>query len=155
MADAGIPGSCSSARMACAFCRKRKLRCDRQMPKCNSCQRFGYDCEYGPPKGQAKRDQRVNSNPSHVRRLEDRLGKPLLPSSDIRLSRSRGRPGRKATSANDESATETTRSGYARFGIRYSGYHSCAGRGERFIRTKCNSGTVSGLAAMTAIEGFC
>ena len=32
-------------RMACALCRRRKLRCNRQLP-CDSCTRLGFDCLY-------------------------------------------------------------------------------------------------------------
>ncbi|KAH9208250.1 fungal-specific transcription factor domain-containing protein [Leptodontidium sp. 2 PMI_412] len=71
MADLGTADTRSSGRMACAFCRKRKLRCDRQLPKCESCQRFEYECEYGPRKGLARKEQKS----SPVRRLEDRLGR--------------------------------------------------------------------------------
>lgn len=86
-------------RMACAFCKKRKLRCNKALPQCESCvgcslpfrqwigdlmdwytqqRRFGYDCEYGPPKLLAKKDQKPNASTSHVKRIEDRLGKSLF-----------------------------------------------------------------------------
>lgn len=60
--------------MACAFCRKRKLRCNREVPKCDSCLKFGYDCEYAPPKEGTKKDPKSGPNPSHVKKFEDRLG---------------------------------------------------------------------------------
>jgi Fungal Zn(2)-Cys(6) binuclear cluster domain len=38
-------------RMACALCRRRKLRCNRQLP-CDSCTRLGFDCVYEASKSQ-------------------------------------------------------------------------------------------------------
>lgn len=38
-------------RMACALCRRRKLRCNRQLP-CDSCTRLGFDCVYEAAKSQ-------------------------------------------------------------------------------------------------------
>lgn len=64
-----------SGRMACAFCRKRKLRCNREVPKCDSCLKFGYDCEYAPPKESSKKDPKSGPTPSHVKKFEDRLGR--------------------------------------------------------------------------------
>ena len=64
------PGSGSLGRTACSFCRRRKLKCDRRSP-CESCQKFGFECEYaGISSGSSKPD--VKS--SRVRQLEDRLG---------------------------------------------------------------------------------
>ena len=73
----GLPSNIP-VRMACSFCRKRKLRCNREMPKCDSCLKFGYECEYGPPREPSKREQKTGVNPSHVKKFEDRLGKRIL-----------------------------------------------------------------------------
>ncbi|KAL8854561.1 MAG: hypothetical protein Q9221_000596 [Calogaya cf. arnoldii] len=48
-------------RVACAICRKRKLKCDGGRPKCATCARLGHDCAYdqlrrksGPKRGYVK-----------------------------------------------------------------------------------------------------
>ncbi|KAL8859483.1 MAG: hypothetical protein Q9178_004161 [Gyalolechia marmorata] len=48
-------------RVACAICRKRKLRCDGGRPKCGTCARLGHNCAYdevrrksGPKRGYVK-----------------------------------------------------------------------------------------------------
>ncbi|KAL8654274.1 MAG: hypothetical protein Q9226_003500 [Calogaya cf. arnoldii] len=48
-------------RVACAICRKRKLKCDGGRPKCGTCARLGHDCAYeqvrrksGPKRGYVK-----------------------------------------------------------------------------------------------------
>jgi hypothetical protein len=49
-------------RMACALCRRRKLRCNRQLP-CDSCTRLGFDCVYEASKSQqALRKHRVQKS---------------------------------------------------------------------------------------------
>ncbi|KIM94366.1 hypothetical protein OIDMADRAFT_87098, partial [Oidiodendron maius Zn] len=55
---------------ACAFCRVRKLRCDKQVPKCSSCQRLGRECLYTL---QRSLQSRPRAKPTHVQSLEDRL----------------------------------------------------------------------------------
>ena len=47
---------------ACEFCKRRKLKCTAEMPKCSACSRAGRECVYSQKK------QR-----SRVRVLEDRL----------------------------------------------------------------------------------
>lgn len=61
----------SMVQRACSFCRKRKLRCDRQLPRCQSCVRLGHrECDYVAPKpGQ----HRQRPERSHVQELEERL----------------------------------------------------------------------------------
>jgi hypothetical protein len=34
---------------ACYGCRTRKIKCDRALPQCSACSRFGVDCELPPP----------------------------------------------------------------------------------------------------------
>ncbi|KAL8932512.1 MAG: hypothetical protein Q9211_006272 [Gyalolechia sp. 1 TL-2023] len=48
-------------RVACAICRKRKLKCDGGRPKCGTCARLGHNCAYdevrrksGPKRGYVK-----------------------------------------------------------------------------------------------------
>ena len=65
------PGPSNLGRMACSFCRRRKLKCDRRSP-CESCQKFGFDCEYAP--GSSSGNGRPDVKSSRVRQLEDRLG---------------------------------------------------------------------------------
>lgn len=40
---------------ACLICRKRKLRCDGQRPKCATCARLGHECGYGGQEGSMER----------------------------------------------------------------------------------------------------
>ncbi|KAL3421156.1 fungal specific transcription factor [Phlyctema vagabunda] len=55
---------------ACAFCRRRKLRCDRLLPRCQSCIRLGQECNYI---GQKSTKHRPRAEPTHVEELEERL----------------------------------------------------------------------------------
>ncbi|KAK2737171.1 hypothetical protein FQN57_000428 [Myotisia sp. PD_48] len=54
-------------RIACAVCRKRKLRCDGAKPSCGNCSRLGHDCAYN--------EVRKKSGPKrgYVKQLEARL----------------------------------------------------------------------------------
>lgn len=56
-ADADPP----RARVACSFCRVRKLRCDGAMP-CRHCERRSIDCVYAPAKTKAKTSARTPSS---------------------------------------------------------------------------------------------
>jgi len=58
----------TTRRTACVICRKRKLKCDGNKPKCATCARLGHNCAYdevrrmgGPKRG-------------YVVELEARLG---------------------------------------------------------------------------------
>lgn len=55
-------------RVACAICRKRKLKCDGGRPKCGTCARLGHNCAYD--------EVRRKSGPKrgYVKELEARLG---------------------------------------------------------------------------------
>ena len=55
-------------RVACAICRKRKLKCDGGRPKCATCARLGHNCAYD--------EIRRKSGPKrgYVKELEARLG---------------------------------------------------------------------------------
>ena len=55
-------------RIACVICRKRKLKCDGNRPKCATCSRLGHDCAYD--------EVRRKSGPKrgYVKDLEARLG---------------------------------------------------------------------------------
>ncbi|KAL5322453.1 hypothetical protein ACEPPN_010426 [Leptodophora sp. 'Broadleaf-Isolate-01'] len=73
MADTGPDSNSTAGRMACAFCRRRKLKCNKELPKCQSCLKFGFDCEYvtpGTPGGTKKLE---GERSSRVRQLESRL----------------------------------------------------------------------------------
>ena len=70
------PGSLG--RTACSFCRRRKLKCDRRSP-CESCQKFGFECEYA---GVSSGSPRPDVKSSRVRQLEDRLGQSQDPAPD-------------------------------------------------------------------------
>lgn len=54
-------------RLACMICRKRKLRCDGNRPRCSTCKRLGHDCAYD--------EVRRKSGPKrgYVKALEERL----------------------------------------------------------------------------------
>ena len=55
-------------RIACVICRKRKLKCDGNRPKCATCARLGHNCTYD--------EVRKKSGPKrgYVKELEARLG---------------------------------------------------------------------------------
>ena len=55
-------------RIACVICRKRKLKCDGNRPKCATCARLGHNCAYD--------EVRRKSGPKrgYVKELEARLG---------------------------------------------------------------------------------
>lgn len=57
-------------RLACMICRKRKLRCDGNRPRCSTCTRLGHDCAYD--------EVRRKSGPKrgYVKALEERLSPP-------------------------------------------------------------------------------
>lgn len=59
-------------RIACVICRKRKLKCDGNKPKCATCARLGHSCAYD--------EVRRKSGPrrGHVKDLEARLGRCTL-----------------------------------------------------------------------------
>lgn len=59
-------------RIACVICRKRKLKCDGNRPKCATCARLGHNCAYD--------EARRKSGPKrgYVKELEARLG-PFIP----------------------------------------------------------------------------
>lgn len=55
-------------RIACVICRRRKLKCDGNKPKCATCARLGHQCSYD--------EVRRKSGPKrgYVKDLEARLG---------------------------------------------------------------------------------
>lgn len=61
-------GAAKSKRIACVVCRKRKLKCDGNKPKCATCTRLGHSCAYD--------EVRRKSGPKrgYVKDLEARLG---------------------------------------------------------------------------------
>lgn len=64
--DGEIP---KNKRIACVICRKRKLKCDGNRPKCATCARLKHNCSYD--------EVRRKSGPKrgYVKELEARLGK--------------------------------------------------------------------------------
>lgn len=60
-------------RLACMICRKRKLRCDGNRPRCSTCKRLGHECAYdevrrksGPKRGYVKAlEERLSAHHSH------------------------------------------------------------------------------------------
>ena len=61
-------GTSKTKRIACVICRKRKLKCDGNKPKCATCARLGHNCAYD--------EVRRKSGPKrgYVKDLEARLG---------------------------------------------------------------------------------
>lgn len=39
----------SGKRLACDNCRERKVRCNREQPRCGRCARLGHNCKYTKP----------------------------------------------------------------------------------------------------------
>lgn len=39
----------SGKRLACDNCRERKVRCNREQPRCGRCSRLGHNCKYTTP----------------------------------------------------------------------------------------------------------
>ena len=74
--EAGLP---RLKRIACIICRKRKLKCDGNRPKCATCARLGHKCAYD--------EVRRKSGPKrgYVKELEARLGMPFLIATFARL----------------------------------------------------------------------
>lgn len=64
-------------RLACMICRKRKLRCDGNRPRCSTCTRLGHDCAYD--------EVRRKSGPKrgYVKALEERLSAKLSLPPDL------------------------------------------------------------------------
>lgn len=92
-------------RIACVICRKRKLRCDGNRPKCATCARLGHNCAYD--------EARRKSGPKrgYVKELEARLGKVHVLGSDngnlIIASASRDPASRQASSKPKEEGPVT------------------------------------------------
>ena len=65
-------GTVKTKRIACVICRKRKLKCDGNKPKCATCARLGHNCAYD--------EVRRKSGPKrgYVKDLEARLGQYTL-----------------------------------------------------------------------------
>ena len=65
-------GTAKPKRIACVICRKRKLKCDGNKPKCATCARLGHNCAYD--------EVRRKSGPKrgYVKDLEARLGRYYL-----------------------------------------------------------------------------
>lgn len=66
-------GASRTNRTACVLCRKRKLKCDGNKPRCATCARLGHECAYDDARtlGGSKR--------GYVLELEARLGCGMTP----------------------------------------------------------------------------
>ncbi|KAL3476336.1 fungal-specific transcription factor domain-containing protein [Aspergillus californicus] len=73
-------------RIACAVCRRRKLRCDGRKPSCGTCSRLGHECAYD--------EARKKSGPKrgYVKQLEARLAQveTMLKTQDPPLLQTQG-----------------------------------------------------------------
>lgn len=47
----------------CVLCRRRKLKCDGNRPKCMTCQRLGHACGYQEPSSRAEQRSSLPSRP--------------------------------------------------------------------------------------------
>lgn len=73
-------------RLACMICRKRKLRCDGNRPRCATCTRLGHDCAYdevrrksGPKRGYVKAlEERLSASPCSYRTSYSSLAHDML-----------------------------------------------------------------------------
>ncbi len=65
-------GTSKPKRIACMICRKRKLKCNGNKPKCGTCAKLGHSCGYD--------EIRRKSGPKrgYVKDLEARLGRYIL-----------------------------------------------------------------------------
>ncbi|KAL8715273.1 MAG: hypothetical protein Q9220_001231 [cf. Caloplaca sp. 1 TL-2023] len=82
-------------RVACAICRKRKLKCDGNRPKCGTCARLGHHCAYdevrrksGPKRGYVKElearlaqvetqlKSKANDNDPQISQAQDQIPEP-------------------------------------------------------------------------------
>ncbi len=45
-----VPGKGhQKSRKGCFSCKRRRVKCSEEMPRCRACRRIGLDCEYPPP----------------------------------------------------------------------------------------------------------
>lgn len=52
---------------ACDFCRKRKLKCSREIPNCSACIKYNKDCNYTP------RQRSIPLTKAYVQQLQRRI----------------------------------------------------------------------------------
>ncbi|VEU20559.1 DEKNAAC101505 [Brettanomyces naardenensis] len=75
--------STSSIEQACDSCRKRKLKCSKEYPKCSKCIAHGWDCVYSPRTVRSPLTRAyLTKVESRVRQLES-LFRQLMPDRDI------------------------------------------------------------------------
>ncbi|KAK9257727.1 fungal-specific transcription factor domain-containing protein [Lipomyces tetrasporus] len=67
------------ALMACDFCRRRKMKCDNQKPKCQNCEVYNKDCVYVE---RAKKPRPSNALIDHLEKENRRLQEVLRQSLD-------------------------------------------------------------------------
>ncbi|KAL8838355.1 MAG: hypothetical protein Q9170_002162 [Blastenia crenularia] len=51
---------------SCTECRRKKIRCDRSLPKCGRCQKARAECSYVGKGSRAKAQRTANAAPSHL-----------------------------------------------------------------------------------------
>ncbi|OGM43342.1 putative C6 transcription factor [Aspergillus bombycis] len=98
----------------CQHCVRRKIKCDRAMPSCSSCQKARLECAYKAPQPPRKRKRRESEY------LDERLARyerilqenGLLPTTETRSSSCRGTPG----SVHEEGPPRTAQSDAERTG---------------------------------------
>ena len=88
--EAGEAGASTRLkRIACIICRRRKLKCDGEKPRCGTCSRLGHQCAYdeirrksGPKRGYVKElEARLGDHNPHQVDIYDLLLMPLDSSS--------------------------------------------------------------------------
>ncbi|ORY20914.1 hypothetical protein BCR39DRAFT_554526 [Naematelia encephala] len=92
---AGQSGVSLRRGMACAFCRRRKLRCSGDRPECTSCVKYNKECEYGPATKVAK----VKALESRIAQLSDYIQQSGMPNLENQspIGTSQANPGAFAT----------------------------------------------------------
>ncbi|KAI4184195.1 MAG: hypothetical protein LQ348_004587 [Seirophora lacunosa] len=101
-------------RVACAICRKRKLKCDGGRPKCGTCARLGHNCAYdevrrksGPKRGYVKE---LEARLAHVETQLKNKAKGKKPPTPSESSQSQDQYAR--TPSIDHTLTSSSGDGY-------------------------------------------
>jgi hypothetical protein len=71
------------AQAACQFCRKRKLKCGNEQPRCNNCVSHDRDCVFADlPKRERPSRDKVNQLEKEILRLKALLDERFQPPTD-------------------------------------------------------------------------
>ncbi|KAH7396762.1 hypothetical protein DE146DRAFT_763878 [Phaeosphaeria sp. MPI-PUGE-AT-0046c] len=77
MASIGVPVTKTSARptFSCNRCAERKVKCDRQRPRCSACSKHNVDCKFTASKPTQKKQKRIKVQEltGRLKRYEDLL----------------------------------------------------------------------------------